>query len=122
MLHENLDLIEELRDKESMQLAAYQKRVSNYYNMRVFHRPLQKGNLMLRKAVVTNAFREEEKFRSSWEGPYRIQKMLGPNTCILQMLQRETLDKTWSTMHLKNYFHVFPLIVIITFDALPCMK
>ena len=59
---------------------------------------------MLRKSAITNALKEEGKFRRNWEGPYRIQQLLGPNTCVLQTLQGETMGKTWNTMHLKKYY------------------
>ena len=101
-LRENLDMIDELRDKAVTQLAAYQRRVSSYYNERVKPREFREGDLVLRKTVITNTLREEGKLRPNWEGPYRIQKMLGPNTCVLQTLQGEMMGKTWNTMHLKK--------------------
>ncbi|XP_052190043.1 uncharacterized protein LOC127799867 [Diospyros lotus] len=102
-LKESLDLIEEQRDRAAVRIAAYHKRVANYYNSRVRSRPLKKGDLILRKSAITNAHREDGKFRANWEGPYRIQEMIGPSTCILQTLQGETMGKTWSTNHLKLY-------------------
>ena len=48
--------------------------------------------------------REQGKLRANWEGPYRIQKMIGPNACILQMLQGESMGKTWNLNHLKLYY------------------
>lgn len=102
-LRENLDLIEEQRDRAAVRIAAYHKRVANYYNSRVRNRPLNEGDLVLRKSAITNALRDEGKFRANWEGPYRIQKMIGPSTCILQTLQGEAIGKTWSTNHLKLY-------------------
>ncbi|XP_052185282.1 uncharacterized protein LOC127796919 [Diospyros lotus] len=102
-LKESLDLIEEQRDRAAVRIAAYHKRVANYYNSRVRSRPLKKGDLILRKSAITNALREDGKFRANWEGPYCIQEMIGPSTCILQTLQGETMGKTWSTNHLKLY-------------------
>ncbi|XP_052185169.1 uncharacterized protein LOC127796808 [Diospyros lotus] len=103
-LRENLDLLDELREKAAIQLAAYRIRFSNYYNERVRPRKLEEGDLVLRKAAITNALREEGKLRPNWEGSYKIRKMLGPNTCILQTLQGEAMGKTWNTMNLKRYF------------------
>ena len=70
----------------------------------------QEGDLVLRKAVITNALKEEGKLRPNWEGPYRVQRMLGPNTCVLQTLQGEMISKTWNTMHLKKYFPALPVM------------
>ncbi|XP_052206820.1 uncharacterized protein LOC127811152 [Diospyros lotus] len=102
-LKENLDLIEEQRDRAAVRIAVYHKRVAHYYNSRVKSRPLKEGDLILRKSIITNALREDGKFRANWERPYRIQEMIGPSTCILQTLQGETMSKTWSTNHLKLY-------------------
>ncbi|XP_052197300.1 uncharacterized protein LOC127804473 [Diospyros lotus] len=102
-LKENLDLIKEQRDRAAVRIAAYHKRVAHYYNSRVKSRPLKEGDLILRKSVITNALREDRKFLANWEGPYRIQEMIGPSTCILQTLQGETMSKTRSTTHLKLY-------------------
>jgi len=77
--------------------------------VKVHPRTFQEGDLVLRKTVITNALREKGKLRLNWEGPYRIQKMLGPNTCVLQTLQGEIMGKTWNTMHLKRYFPTQPV-------------
>lgn len=56
-----------------------------------------------------NAQKKEGKLRPKWEGPYKIEKMLGTNTYVLQTLQSEALGKTWNTMHLKKYFLAVPI-------------
>ena len=85
-LRENLDLIEKQRDKAAVRIAACHKKVANYYNSRVKNRPLNERDLVLRKSAITNALRDDGKFQANWEGPYCIQKMIGPNKCILQTL------------------------------------
>ena len=85
-LRENLDLLNELREQAVVQLAAYQRRIASYYNVKVHPRTFQEGDLVLRKTVITNALREEGKLRPNWARPYRIWRMLGPNTCVLQTL------------------------------------
>lgn len=100
---ESLDLIEEQRNRAAVRIAVYHKRVANYYNSRVRSRPIKEGDLILRKSAITNALREDGKFRANWEGSYYIKEMIGPSTCILQTLQGETMGKTWSTNHLKLY-------------------
>lgn len=84
-------MMDELREKTTIWLAACQRRVSSYYNERVHHRAFEESDLVLRKLAITNAFREEGKLQPNWEGSYRIQKMLGANTCVPQALQGETL-------------------------------
>ena len=103
-LKENLDLIEEQRERACMRLEAYQQRVARYYNSRVKTRPMAVGDLVLRKSAITNALKEEGKLRANWEGPYRIRRMITPNTCKLETLEGKKVQKTWNTNHLKVYF------------------
>ncbi|GAV58524.1 hypothetical protein CFOL_v3_02057, partial [Cephalotus follicularis] len=49
-----LDLVEELRDKAAIRVAAYQQRVSRYYNKRVSPRPLRQGDLVLHNSAVVD--------------------------------------------------------------------
>jgi len=112
-LRENLDLIEEQRDHAAMRMAAYHRRIASYYNSRVRNRPMEEGDLVLRKFAVTGALRGDGKLRANWEGPYCILKMIGPNTCILQTLLGETLEKTWNLNYLKLYTNDIPDKVFI---------
>ncbi|XP_052206796.1 uncharacterized protein LOC127811125 [Diospyros lotus] len=107
-LRENLDLIEEQRDNAAMKVAAYQRRITSYFNSRVKNRPMKERDLVLRRSVVTNALKDDGKLRANWEGPYRILKLIGPNTCILQTLSRDTLGKTWNLNYLKLYMNTIP--------------
>jgi len=99
-----LDLVDELKDQDGIQLASCHWRIANYYNTHVRNRPLPLSDLVLKKYVITSAFRKEGKLWPNWEGPYRIQEMLALDTCILQMLQGEILGKTWNITHLEKYF------------------
>ena len=107
-LRENMDLIKEQRDYVAMRMAAYHRRIASYYNSRVRNRPMEEGNLVLRKSAVISALRADGKLRANWEGPYRILKLIGPNTCILQTLSGETLRKTWNLNYLKLYTNDIP--------------
>lgn len=112
-LRENLDLLDELGEKATTQLVVYQRRIFSYYNQKVHPQTFQERDLVLRKIAITNALREKGKLRPNWEGPYKIVKMLGLNTSVLQTLQDEVLGKTWNTMHLKRYFPT----ALVTGDA-----
>jgi len=62
-LKENVDVIDELREKTFIQLEAYQRWVSSYYNERVCHQLLEEGDLVLRRSIITNAFKDEGKLK-----------------------------------------------------------
>ena len=51
LLKKNLDLIEERREYAMVQLAYYQHRLKQSYDMNVKLRPLAPGDLVLRKVV-----------------------------------------------------------------------
>lgn len=104
---ENLNLVEEQRDREAIQIATYHKRVASYYNSWVRNKSLKEGDLVLKTSVITNALREDGKLQANWEGPYHLQKMIGPNTYIFQTLQGKTMGKTLNTNHLKLYSSLY---------------
>ena len=56
-------MIDERRENAAIQLATYQRRVSNYYNKRVCHKTFEEGDLVLRKSTITNALREDGKLQ-----------------------------------------------------------
>ena len=51
LLKKNLDLIEEWRESAMVQLAYYQHKLKQSYNMNVKLRPLTPGDLVLRKVL-----------------------------------------------------------------------
>ncbi|GKU88551.1 hypothetical protein SLEP1_g2801 [Rubroshorea leprosula] len=54
LLRENLDLVEEIREMSRIRNMAHQSRVAKFYNKRVRARQFQVGDLVLRKAGLTN--------------------------------------------------------------------
>ena len=48
----DLDLVESIREETAIRLAGYQDRIKKYYNKKVRNRPLQVGDLVLRKAAA----------------------------------------------------------------------
>ncbi|GAV56535.1 hypothetical protein CFOL_v3_00077 [Cephalotus follicularis] len=69
-------LVEELRDKATIKVAAYQQRVSRYYNKRVDPRPLREGDLVLRNTVIADPTGTRGKLTPNWEGPHKVKKVL----------------------------------------------
>ncbi|GAV76490.1 hypothetical protein CFOL_v3_19964, partial [Cephalotus follicularis] len=73
-----LDLVEELREKAVIKVAAYQQRVSHYYNKRVNPRPLREGDLVLHNVAIADPTRTRGKLAPNWEGPYKVKRVLRP--------------------------------------------
>ncbi|GAV81377.1 hypothetical protein CFOL_v3_24834 [Cephalotus follicularis] len=75
-----LDLVENLRDKATIKVAAYQQRVSRYYNKRVNPRPLREGDLVLCNAAIADPIGTRGKLATNWEGPYKVKRVLKSGT------------------------------------------
>ena len=72
LLERSLDLIEERRESAMVQLAYYQHKLKQCYDVRVWLRPLEPGDFVQRKALGTTKNLAWGKLGPNWEGPYRI--------------------------------------------------
>ena len=86
LLKKNLDLIEERRENAMVQLAYYQHKLKQGYNMNVKLRPLTPRDLVLRKVVGNTKNPTWEKLGPNWEGPYRITSVAGVGAYYLENL------------------------------------
>ncbi|KAL0355487.1 UNVERIFIED_CONTAM: Gag-Pol polyprotein [Sesamum radiatum] len=83
LLKENLDLIEELREKAFIRMQRYKITMINSYNKRVKARNFQVGDLVLRRA---DTLKLVGKLDPTWEGPYKITGIIGRGTYELEDL------------------------------------
>ncbi|KAL0405695.1 UNVERIFIED_CONTAM: hypothetical protein Slati_3883400 [Sesamum latifolium] len=74
LLTENLDLIEELREKAFLRIQRYKNIMINSYNKRVKSQSFQVGDLVLRRADALNPI---GKLDPTWEGPYKVTSIIG---------------------------------------------
>ncbi|KAK3038702.1 hypothetical protein RJ639_028309 [Escallonia herrerae] len=103
-LRANLDLLDERCEQAAMRLAAYQHRVSKFYNQRVRHRAFRVGDLVLR-SIEALALREVVgKLAPNWEGPYRVVKLGGPDAYHLEHMDGRTIPRTWNAANLRHYY------------------
>ncbi|GKV13712.1 hypothetical protein SLEP1_g24699 [Rubroshorea leprosula] len=72
LLRENLDPVKEVREMSRIKNMAYQARVAKFYNKRLQACQFQVGDLVLRKAGLTNAYSHMGKLAPNWEGPYLV--------------------------------------------------
>ena len=77
LLRKNLDLIEERRENAMVQLAYYQHKLKQGYDMNVKLRPLTPKDLVLRKVLGNTKNPAWGKLGSNWEGAYRITSVAG---------------------------------------------
>ena len=91
LLKKSLDLVEELRENAMVQLAYYQHKLKQGYDMNVKLRPLALGDLVLRKVLENTKNSAWGKLGPNWEGPYRITSMAGIGAYYLEDLDEKTV-------------------------------
>ena len=67
-----LDLLEEKREKVALKFAAYKQQVKKCFDRRVRPRSFQVGDLVLREVSLATKNPAEGKLGSNWEGPYVV--------------------------------------------------
>ncbi|KAL0290486.1 UNVERIFIED_CONTAM: hypothetical protein Sradi_7048600 [Sesamum radiatum] len=101
LLRENLDLIEELREKAFFRMQRYKNIMINSNNKRVKIQSFQVGDLVLRR---TDALKPVGKLNPVWEGPYKITSIIGKGAYELEDLEGRPLPRSWNIHNLKKYF------------------
>ena len=91
-LRENLDFLHEIRLKAELKAALYRDRISKAYNRKVLERPLDVGDLFLRRTAATGKVHAEGKLTANSEGPYIIAKKLAPGSFILKAWMAKNLE------------------------------
>ncbi|RRT83562.1 hypothetical protein B296_00011202, partial [Ensete ventricosum] len=69
------------------------------YNCRVRPRLVRIGDLVLRKAEVSNPTRSRGKLASNWEGHYRVVEVVREGTYAHTTMKGRVLPRTW---HISN--------------------
>ncbi|GKV36104.1 hypothetical protein SLEP1_g44272 [Rubroshorea leprosula] len=91
LLRENLDFMEEVREMSRIRNMAHQSHVAKFYNTLVRARQFQVGDLVLRKAGLTNTYSYMGKLAPNWEGPYMVVRVKRPGSYVLADVHRRQL-------------------------------
>ena len=105
LLRKNLDLIEERRENAMVQLAYYQHKLKQGYDMNVKLRPLALGDLVLRKVLGNTKNLAWGKLGPNWKGPYHITSVAGVSTYYLEDLDERAVLHPWNVNNLKRYYY-----------------
>ena len=92
-LTKSLDLIEEKRENAMVQLAYYQQKLKQGYDVNVKLRTLTPGDLVLRKVVGAAKNPAWGKLGPNWEGPYRITSEVGIEAYFLEDLDGHVIPR-----------------------------
>ena len=101
----NLDLVEDRRENAMVQLAYYQHKLKQGYDMNVKLRPLAPGELVLRKVLGHTKNLAWGKLGPNWKGPYRITSVVGIGAYYLEDLDEKTVLHPWNVNNLKMYYY-----------------
>jgi len=98
----NLNLVSEFRNKSRIREAACKIRASRRYNTKVRPRSFQKRDLVWR--MHSDARKNEGKFSSNWEGPFRVREVTKGGAYHLEWLLGKIVPRTWNATQLKFYY------------------
>ena len=104
LLERSLDLIEERRESAMVQLAYYQDKLKQGYDAKVKLRPLEPGDLVLRKVLGTAKNPAWGKLGSNWERPYHITSVAGIGAYFLEDLDKRVIPRPWNVSNLRRYY------------------
>ncbi|XP_048615560.1 uncharacterized protein LOC106420647 [Brassica napus] len=104
MLLNALDEIEERRGQALLRIQNYQHQIESYYNKKVCARPLELGDLVMRKVFENTKELNAGKLGARWEGPYKIIKVVKPGAYRLQTSRGEEVPRSWNSMHLRRFY------------------
>ena len=105
LLGKSLDLIEEQRESAMVQLAYYQHKLKQGYDINVKLRPLAVGDLVPRKVLGTTKNPAWGKLGPNWEGPYRITSVARIGAYYLEDLDEKAVLHPWNVNNLKWYYY-----------------
>ena len=105
LLERSLDLIEERRESAMVQLAYYQHKLKQGYDAKVKLRPLEPGDLVLRKVLGTEKNPAWGKLEPNWEGPYRITSVAVIGAYFLEDLDEHVIHRPWNVNNLRRYYY-----------------
>ena len=105
LLKKNLNLIEERWESAMVQLAYYQHKLKQDYDMNVKLRPLAPRDLVLRTVLGNTKNPAWGKLGPNQEGPYRITSVAEVGAYYLEDLDERTVFHPWNVNNLKRYYY-----------------
>ncbi|RWW05509.1 hypothetical protein GW17_00031205, partial [Ensete ventricosum] len=74
------------------------------YNRRIRPRLIGTGDLVLRKAEVSDPGRTREKLALRWKGSYRVTRVVREGTYTILTMEGKTLPQTWHELNFKKFY------------------
>ena len=99
----NLDLLEDRRELAAIREAKYKSALERYYNQRVKVCKFKVGDYVFRNNEASNT-EKQGKLAPNWEGPYKIQTILGKGAYALEKLDGTLVPRSWNAAQLRTCY------------------
>ncbi|RRT65403.1 hypothetical protein B296_00021922 [Ensete ventricosum] len=103
-LCENLGFLEEKCTEAHLRKLTYKKTIVRLYNYKICPRQVTMGDLVLRRAEVSDPAQTQGKLAPTWESLYRVVRMIQEGTYILANLDDKQLSRTWHMSNLRKFY------------------
>ena len=105
LMMDNIDEVSDRRMQALKEIEKYNLRVARAYNKKVKAKSFQVGELVWKTILPfgtkSNKF---SKWSPSWEGPYKIVKVIFGNSYMVETMQGESLPRALNGRYLKKYY------------------
>ena len=105
LLEKSLDFIEENKESVIIQLAYYQHKPKQGYDVNVKLRLLAPGDSVLINALSIAKNPAWRKLGSNWQGSYRITSVAGIGAYYLEDLNENYVPRPWNVNNLRGYYY-----------------
>ncbi|GAA0138938.1 hypothetical protein LIER_00586 [Lithospermum erythrorhizon] len=102
-MRKKLDFTGEIIDRAIAKMEKYKLAMAKFYNRRVKNKQFVAGDLVLRIFKASRA-KDVNNLNPKWEGPYRVKRVIGPGTYMLEELSGKLIEHTWHVVYLKKYY------------------
>ncbi|XP_074342777.1 uncharacterized protein LOC141680452 [Apium graveolens] len=97
------DLLEETREESRLRMIAQQEKMARYFNKKVKNRRFEVRDFVLRDSAASQPT-ISGKFKPTWEGPYKVSKVVSAGTYKLSYLDGQPIKNAWNGIHLKKFY------------------
>ena len=105
VMMDNIDEVTDKRLKALKEIEQDKARVARAYNKKVKAKSFQVGDLVWKTILPIGAKSNKfGKWSPSWEGPYKIVRVIHGNAYMVETLQGESLPKALNGRYLKKYY------------------
>ena len=105
LMMDNIDDVSDRRMQALKEIEKYNLRVARAYNKKVKAKSFQVGELVW-KTILPLGTKSNKfgKWSPSWEGPYKIVKVIFGNSYMVETMQGEHLPRALNGRYLKKYY------------------